>query len=465
MNRIALCMIARNEERFIGDCLRSVQGTVDQMIVVDTGSQDRTVEIAQSAGAQVVQFAWCDDFAAARNAALATVDAEWILVLDADERLAPSDAHRLRSVVKDAIFDVGLIALHNATDLHAQPADILSGAKRQEDPILLPRLIRRDPRLQWNGVIHESVADWVRAGRKTVKHTDLNIVHYGNVPELRATLDKANRNLKLCEKRCAINPSDFQARTYLARELIRVNQAARARVEIDRAYGDLMVAMNGPPPRPTPVSTATVRAHLALQEGDTQTVLQTVAQIRSFGISHPNLDLLEGVAWETRAFADTPAPEALRRACAAFLAATEHHGTIFDEEVLPGATSWAAATRLGIVLLADQQPKLALQVLEAAVASKEDHRAAQLAHAETLIALGREQEALRALEPILQPRDPNGWLIATEACIALGVEAGARTFYVRLIRAEQAGAKVAAHRRSRRSQLNSEDQTASSWAG
>jgi glycosyltransferase involved in cell wall biosynthesis len=88
MPRIALCVIARDEAQFIGGCLASAAGAVDQIIVVDTGSTDETVSIARRHGATVVNHRWNDHFAEARNAALSHVQADWILLLDADERLA-----------------------------------------------------------------------------------------------------------------------------------------------------------------------------------------------------------------------------------------------------------------------------------------------------------------------------------------------------------------------------------------
>ena len=87
MTRLALVMIARDEARAIARALESARPYVDRMIVLDTGSTDATREIARAAGAEVHEFAWCDDFAAARNAALAHSDADWNLILDADEWL------------------------------------------------------------------------------------------------------------------------------------------------------------------------------------------------------------------------------------------------------------------------------------------------------------------------------------------------------------------------------------------
>ncbi len=85
--RVSLCAIVRNEAHQLGRCLASVAPHVDEMILVDTGSTDDTVAIAQGFGARVYEFTWCDDFAAARNAALAHVTGDWVLVVDADEEL------------------------------------------------------------------------------------------------------------------------------------------------------------------------------------------------------------------------------------------------------------------------------------------------------------------------------------------------------------------------------------------
>lgn len=95
---ISLCMIVKNEEALLDKCLSSVHGLVDEIIVVDTGSTDRTVEIAQAHGARIEHFKWCDDFAAARNYSLGFARGEWILILDADESLNPADHAAIRAL-------------------------------------------------------------------------------------------------------------------------------------------------------------------------------------------------------------------------------------------------------------------------------------------------------------------------------------------------------------------------------
>jgi len=84
-NRLSVCLIVKNEEKFLDQCLKSIRALADQIIIVDTGSTDRTLEIARCYDAEIHAFAWCDDFAAARNAALEHATGDWVLVLDADE--------------------------------------------------------------------------------------------------------------------------------------------------------------------------------------------------------------------------------------------------------------------------------------------------------------------------------------------------------------------------------------------
>ena len=101
MNRIAVVIIVRNEARCLQRCLDSARPEADEMWVLDTGSTDATVQIALRCGARVGHFRWCDDFAAARNAALSMTNAEWCVVLDADEWITPALRDEMRAVMAD----------------------------------------------------------------------------------------------------------------------------------------------------------------------------------------------------------------------------------------------------------------------------------------------------------------------------------------------------------------------------
>ena len=109
-------MIVRNEEKFLGQCLESVKDVVDEMIIVDTGSEDRTVEIAESYGAGVYHHAWQGSFSEARNYGLQFATGDWILQMDADEALEKKDIPIIKKVIQSDRYNVILTALLSKTD-------------------------------------------------------------------------------------------------------------------------------------------------------------------------------------------------------------------------------------------------------------------------------------------------------------------------------------------------------------
>ena len=107
---LTLCMIVKNEEATLSRTLDSVKGVVDEMVVLDTGSRDRTREIAREFGARVYDFEWCDDFAVARNECLKHAQGDWILVLDADEVLVPEIVPQIKqAIASDRLLLINLI--------------------------------------------------------------------------------------------------------------------------------------------------------------------------------------------------------------------------------------------------------------------------------------------------------------------------------------------------------------------
>ena len=100
MPQISLCMIAKNEQANLKKCLNSVKDLVDEIIIVDTGSTDKTKEIAKKFGAKIVDFKWKDDFSAARNECLKHATKDWILVLDADEAIDENGSKEIKELIK-----------------------------------------------------------------------------------------------------------------------------------------------------------------------------------------------------------------------------------------------------------------------------------------------------------------------------------------------------------------------------
>lgn len=161
-------MIIRNEEYFLADCLDSIKDIVDEIVIVDTGSTDQGKKIAESFGARVFDFPWCDDFAAARNESLRHSRGEWILYIDADERVRNTD----RKALEKCLTDYKKVAF----TVRFRP--YLGFTTYREY-----RLFRNDPRIRFNGYIHETIVPSLHAVSAedsiTIGHCDLTIEHEG----------------------------------------------------------------------------------------------------------------------------------------------------------------------------------------------------------------------------------------------------------------------------------------------
>lgn len=420
MAKVSLCLIARDEEALLRGALESVFGAVDELIVVDTGSVDNTRSIARDAGALVIDHLWQDDFSAARNAALAHATGDWILVIDADERLAPGAVTAIRKGVEKDSFDCGLLPLYNSSRSDASLTDVLEGSAQLGEPVLLPRLFRRSLDLKWEGVVHENVATWL-AGEKTIAVLEAPIVHYGATVEVRSARDKDRRNLRLLERRCALEPRNPVARTYLVRELLRAEEGDRAHHEVERAWQDLLDAMGEAGDsalRPSVVTTATLRSYLLLTQGRAEDAVKTLRMARSWGDLHPNFDLLLGNAL-LASLGPRPEPEALDEVESVLKEAIGKQGRVYVEEVLPGATSYAARTELGCVYLLRGNIDAALSCFETALVENKKHEAAALGRLESLVHLGEYDLVLKELDPFLTESCPDAWVIAGLLCARL----------------------------------------------
>ncbi|MBI3634974.1 MAG: glycosyltransferase family 2 protein, partial [Candidatus Rokubacteria bacterium] len=193
---ISLAMIARDEAARLPACLRSAAAAVDEIVVVDTGSRDATADIARAHGARVVGWAWRDDFAAARNEALAHATGDWVLVLDADERLAPGAGARMRRLVDDGGADGYDCRLVSALP-PSEPSAAISH--------WYCRLFRRRPGVRYTGRVHEQIAPSIRALGGRIVRGDVTILHEGYA---HVTPEKVARNLALLDLELAERPDD-----------------------------------------------------------------------------------------------------------------------------------------------------------------------------------------------------------------------------------------------------------------
>ena len=197
---LGLAMIVRDEAQDLPRCLASVQDVVDQVVIVDTGSRDQTIEIAQAWGAEVICSPWQNDFGQARNISLQAIQTNWVLVLDADEALVPE----IKPTIQACIQQENLIAITLI---------------RQEIGVIPPysavsRLLRRHPEIYFNRPYHETIDDAVLALVHKEPHWQIGqlegvaIQHWGYTPAQLQKRDKTTQALVIMSAYLAAHPDD-----------------------------------------------------------------------------------------------------------------------------------------------------------------------------------------------------------------------------------------------------------------
>jgi tetratricopeptide (TPR) repeat protein len=189
---LSATLIVRDEEQVLPACLDSLQTLVDEIIVVDTGSRDNTVQLALAQGAKVFHFPWREDFAAARNFAIDQASCPWLLYIDADERVRDGDHARTRGGLNDPRALAARVRFYPRSGFTAYPEY---------------RLFRRDPRLRFKGVVHETMLPEIKRlvaiGGAMILDCDTTIDHVGyDGPQTH----KTERYLKLLRQALASNP-------------------------------------------------------------------------------------------------------------------------------------------------------------------------------------------------------------------------------------------------------------------
>ncbi|MEW6447569.1 MAG: glycosyltransferase [Bacillota bacterium] len=184
---ISLCLIAKNESDNIGRCLKSVEGFVDEIVLVDTGSTDNTIEIAVAAGAKVIEAEWKNDFSHARNISLENATGDWVLFLDCDEELSPESGPELRRVTRDTLFEAYFVIVTNLTQ---------AGIELSFPSI---RLFRNRKCYRFSGSIHEQIVKSIvnNSGIERIGHSKITVIHHGYNSDTTNIQAKIRRNLEI----------------------------------------------------------------------------------------------------------------------------------------------------------------------------------------------------------------------------------------------------------------------------
>ena len=191
--KISACYIVKNEEDNLKLSIDSLKRSVDEIVVVDTGSTDGTIEIAKSYGAKIIKTLWEDDFSKPRNVALEEATGDWIIFLDADEFFAFPE--KVRPAIKKLSKNDSIMIPRINIDKDNNNSEI------SRDWCL--RIFRNADHLRYRGIIHENVAD-IKSGDLSYVFGNENLTIYHTGYGLQVIESKLRRNLKLIQKEISL---------------------------------------------------------------------------------------------------------------------------------------------------------------------------------------------------------------------------------------------------------------------
>ena len=221
---LTVSMIVKNEEGFIEGCLQSISGVADEIVIVDTGSTDKTIEIARKYTDKIFEIEWKDDFAYARNESLRHSTGEWILYLDADERLAISNKSAFINFLKNLPDDIG--GIYCLIESNHRNFDGDSEIHRGG----YPRLFRNlgYPNIYFRGRVHEQISPSILDQGKSFINSDIVIEHLG-YNQSRAVMEtKIKRNYKLLLQHVNEEPTNGYAWYQLGQTLAQMRLVKEA---------------------------------------------------------------------------------------------------------------------------------------------------------------------------------------------------------------------------------------------
>ena len=248
-------MIARDEAEMLPGCLDSVRGAVDEIVLVDTGSIDDTPRVAAEYGARVLRHEWHDHFADARNVSVEAATGDWILWIDADERLRHVEHRNMRTLVSRARVDAYLVSIlsPNPTGSHTTRAH---------------RLFRNRKGIRFSGRIHEQVWPSIERLGGRVTRANFTIDHLGYNLSGEEQQKKNERNLRMLLIAKQERPRDSYIRFTLGQAYLSLANVAAAEKEIAIALGeDSSRKMRKPLPNDIRASAYTNLANCALKRG------------------------------------------------------------------------------------------------------------------------------------------------------------------------------------------------------
>jgi tetratricopeptide (TPR) repeat protein len=230
---LGLCMIVKDEEEMLGKCLAAVAPAVDEIVIVDTGSKDRTIEIAKSHGAKVIEQAWTGSFSDARNTSFEHATTDWIIYLDADEVLVADDVARLKSLTGRVWREAFYLSLTSFTGESGDAGAVTNSVLR---------VFRNRSQYRFEGRLHEQIAHHLPAYAKgRIEQSSVRVDHYGYLGAVRDAKEKSRRNLELLKAQQAESAPSAFLHFNLGTEYAAIADYASALTEFERSWNLVQV--------------------------------------------------------------------------------------------------------------------------------------------------------------------------------------------------------------------------------
>jgi glycosyltransferase involved in cell wall biosynthesis len=239
MIRLSQCMIVKNEEKNIEKALNWAKPVAFEQIVVDTGSTDRTVEVAEKMGAKVYHFEWIDDFSAAKNYAIEQATGNWIAFLDADEFFSPEDAEKLIVMLEEFESDP---ERSNGGLVLTLPWLQLNDQNKPFAEYRVDRIFTNIPEIRYVGIIHESLTVF----GENASSKEISVMHTGYSDSAYRETAKAMRNIKLLRKELVDYPDNIALKAYLADALV-AEGSENSIIEAEELYTEVLDVETGVP--------------------------------------------------------------------------------------------------------------------------------------------------------------------------------------------------------------------------
>ena len=226
--RLSLCMIVKDEEEMLPRCLAAAAPAVDEIVIVDTGSSDRTIEIAREFGATVIEREWTGSFSDARNVSFDAATGDWLMFLDADEVLVEEDVERLRALRGKTWREAFYLTEISYT------GELGDGTAATHTAL---RVFRARPQYRFSGALHEQIAETLPLHiPERIEATDIRVEHFGYLGAVRDAKEKSRRNVELLLKQREDGASDPFLHFNLGSEYGAIGNPQAALEEFERAW-------------------------------------------------------------------------------------------------------------------------------------------------------------------------------------------------------------------------------------